>query len=646
MTKSIADLLKQINLKNDIPDDHPVLTIPLSVFTTSERADLIAILWLFSEGYCQTSIDLNNKYCLDVSHARQIESIYNALKIEIKSHVNDFEELSLNSPEPKTLQFSTVPFKSLSKIDISQWLSDNKVYQTLVRCIQCDKELALLQKWSKTGLLTQEECKELSCELSLLDQEKQSFSKHTSFAYAIADSAWFRQNPRPLAFTLECLISMIQLRDADHTTDSQRQIILYFINALTSLQAVLPVTFEAMIISYGIEIPHDLDKDLIPLLQKNIHEIDSLKIISKENMFILAYFMILFITGIAKFDPQLIAYRCLDDDLVTKISKLSMDNAAKLQNSDAMFGRSAKEIYQQQFDSICLKNANPNFITILCLQSNNYLAELFMLFAQLPVPYSKQPCIPIAYSANPYLIGDKVLHIKSNVDGNLCTLLPVDIDDYRVIENMLRKWFMYVEAAEEIHKKPKDFVELRARMTQHESSFFSLINRVKDSSLKKYLAFNAIGRFVYCSVIDYPAVIELVRQYKLEANNGVPIPSLALEKLLKLFGNFIVINTLVEKLAKQKIYIDLDRTDTLKDQIDRLTNIIQQLNLKLNNRKESMFFRPCFLTDDNLTNSWYRFERHLCMKFLLMLKTKQKELDAAKISAVETDCLKSNLIMN
>lgn len=658
MTKTIADLLTKVKLNHKIPKDELILKLPLSLFSPSERVELIVILWLYSEGYCDTKFDLISRYPLEERSLEQVEPFFiTRIKTEVGERFPDLQNATIAKSEftPLTLT-SPVSSDGLDKTQIKEWLSSSAVYRTIVTYTECNFELSLLIKWIDTETLPLNDTKTLCDKLSLLHDIDPSLVNTPQFTSVIANSELYRNNKSPLARTYEWLIKL-----NEHLTSAipapYVRVLSYFYQAMQPLVSSQPRTFEALMIALGVAIPDKLNPVLRSLLEKEINKIPRLNGIDDTVVFELLYYIILFVLDFADFSPDLIRFNFVDLQYVSGLERLTTETAAWLHRkyllgitkSHVIYTTNARECFSKQLNINHL--SNPRMITILCLQHHQVFRELFKDIWQehgSKIEDQKPMAVDVPYD-NKYLIAQGIFK-QSGINGLTHSLVQLNIHDYQLLKKMMTAFAAYEKGVQSIDKKKHalrfKFLE-ELEFNKAKSIFAESQINIQDPTLRKQVTIANIGLYVEDYVYDYHAIALLIDKHSISRTNGVPPVHKDIKELFRLFGNNQLLRTLAVKLAESKIIINLDDENNLSSQIQDIEHKIKCLNDKLNTQsptisilgpklntlKKVTLFHPVDLNHANFSTNWHHFEKHLCFEFLILLK-RQNEINMAAKQSV------------
>ena len=517
MSKTIAELLKNLKFIHKIYAENPILALPLTLFNQEESADLLTILWLYSEGwinfYKQTK-----PTTVDERVHKETERFYLSVKDEI------------NKTLKRSAETQNVPILEIRRATESTWviprqltecMSNNQIYKIIAKNLLVDSEDALLKI---ADVL-------IGLGISIPKLDDPDLGKLLLMDLYEIPELDSTQLPNLIIYILLFLFNQAAndplLIQYNYTDDYQLSLFDQFV----SKQAEIIIPFL-----------HFEQHDKKPYDESTQHFFtDKLILYGKTNASLVTIM-------IFKTSPLLrsIFIKIWQDQGIPlavplSVSLLPSKNhyliGKAIHVKCGIDGREQKAIHLNNNDIFLIKS----MMQIAAARLNKLLLHL----KKTPTESDEDESGRLLTNTGKKLFAStnhpSTYLMFNPLKQQAASEYPTELEDYRI-------------------------------------EFEQLKRKISNKELSSRLSLSTIGSYTIHYVIDYFAAGGLIVHYAINTKTGIPPYSTHLIALLSHLENIQNLDILAEKIVKYKFFLNLDDTDELAQQSADVEDILKKIN--------------------------------------------------------------------
>ena len=644
MPQTIATLLTKLKIQHSLDPNSPLLSLPLSLFKQEVYPELISIVWLYSDKWIKKSA-LKAGMVLGEHSAKQIKSFYETIYDQV---VDIIKSSRLSNVKPKNESphcISSNPGKWVTPTLVTLYVRDRPMYQLLDKASQCALELNHFLLWLDEKTVSAEDQTYFAQYMEDLEEEGTREASINRIVDLLRQIESFKSGESPQANIYLCISRLNKEIASHHNNQHNPQALAYFHEVLTRLSRKYPTTLESLLISMDFDFPEKVNADLIRLLRIDLRTIPGL---TEEQWPQLAFYVTLFLHGLAKADPKLMYFSYAGEAMPAALSQVAERYTTAMKKCIEKPERCTPELTLSFEDGLPADLAqkglqmHPRLLALMCFENcpalRNLLLEVWIQ-RDVEVPLGKtKALIP---SPNRFLLG--LIHSV----GPAGEPIGISNHDLRILVK-LHELF-----------KQKDFpktdkvslVRQRSSVLNSDNTFFSpsslldeplltgpksalaqfksLQKSIKDPLLREATTHAHIAahseRFLKYTMLNYDALIEFFATYEVNAKQRKPVDFRELEDFLAAVPDVNALDMLVKEMSRNKAFLDLSSSKTLIEQRKTFIHTIRSL-------KDTIKAREKDPSDEKqaLRKKWFETQLYIYDQFLNKVEVKLAKLKRAE----------------
>lgn len=656
MYKTIVDLLKKLQLDHQLNAADPLLYLPLSLFTEEEYPIVVTILWLYKNDYVDWTRAIRRKPNLGEISAQHVEHFFNAILAQIKSSLTPS---SIKDEEVKPLMLPKTPANTwVNIVQVSEWLSQNRVFRKMHEALKCTIEFDFVIKWINLDNISIKDCLFITGHLQELKRQNLYPLRIKTLVIKLLQTEHFSEKSAVAADAIHSLLVLLKQPKHKHQDNFSEEIIEFLTQLFTELATIHPATIESLLVSLGVDIPNVTRPELKLLLRKALKDLPAHQ---PNELPELLFYLYMFLSGKANLDPWLIQFRFthamelfafkhiaqkFSDHFRVQLTQELNKRIFAFKNNDALSQMIDTELKR-------LYSSNSNVMSIMSCTSCALLTRtLVQIWGELGITIPDILSIPLTPIKNKYYLG-VVPTETSGIDNAEC--FAMSANDFLIYSEMVDAMKAFNDINEKLmvasttHVSPVFFPPKKAPAPKNIQSWQTpksantdeleplqkkideLRRKISDPQLQRNLTLQRAGRYANIVLIDPYALCQLLACYGINSNKDAPPNTPEISKLINKMKDSLVLSQTIRHIVACKLLIDLDNHHSLRGQLKDERASLEALNEKI---RELTLHQ--ILPQFKFQLEWCYLQRIICEKLQYILINKMKSLHMT-IDPIETN---------
>ncbi|MDP3269565.1 MAG: hypothetical protein Q8M40_11055 [Legionella sp.] len=607
MTGTIGDFLKELNIEHNLPLNHSLLNLPLSLFHKSEYCELTTIFYLLDIS-TDTSKRLGNTSYDDAKY------IYGNIKLAIQEGING---VALNQ---RYMKLKNGHFW-YNKNHINIFIKENPLYYKLIKLWSND--FLLLAKYMTSTKIDNEHLIQFNSNLGFSsDNWKSKIDNMVKFLIRSPTHSLFNHLDRMISDPLLKPYPLI-IRFFDELRYGLYNELFRSVHSnILDLQFTIPTTIGHIITTKGIYLPQKIRNYYAHLLHEDLADYPELND-DQRNEFL--FYTLLFIFGNAQPEPELIDYKYSDikkSDRLKSLGKNQRLEVLKIYNDHEEILKNTLTIHNLTM--------HPVKLALLCFENSSTLKNIFKkIWPNNFLNYKLDPNAISALipSSNPLLLGH-ALCSQTNINPKLT------INDTSLILEML-------EIAKDVAKGKHDQIP-SFRFTFFEPNllkekFYKLKTKIQNPEFKDLDIENITDMFQTHYAINFWEIENLIINYNIYSPLQYPPRDLLLSFRKLTENNVIVDDIIIQIISMQHMHLDEFNVKEINSKLSQLNKTIGQLKEKLEEiAGELDDSEPGTMTEELYAQrEWLYLQLKINIKLIELFESHCNELESESSDTME-----------